>query len=283
MNYRHRFHAGNFSDVLKHMVLIALLESLLKKDRPVCFIDTHAGSGRYELGGEVAGGRVEAQGGVLKIMAAARPPELAARYLKIVRTTSEAEDGSIYPGSPLIAARLLRGTDRMMLIEQQSEAHAGLRALFARDRRAAVHRRDAYEALAALLPPVPPRGLALIDPPFEDPREFARLEHALPAAVNRWKQGVFCLWYPLKDRLAADHFERAASRLVQEALTIRMALGEVSASGPLRACGLLILRPPFGLERTLAPPLEWLLNQLTDNPARLLSIRELSAAVRTGD
>ncbi|MBV8497392.1 MAG: 23S rRNA (adenine(2030)-N(6))-methyltransferase RlmJ, partial [Gammaproteobacteria bacterium] len=51
MKYRHRFHAGNFADVHKHITLLALLRALKRKDKGFLYLDTHAGRGSYDLSG----------------------------------------------------------------------------------------------------------------------------------------------------------------------------------------------------------------------------------------
>ncbi len=186
MNYRHAYHAGNFGDVLKHLVLIALLEKLTQKDKPLFFLDTHAGRGLYDLEGTLARRAGEADAGIQRLAAVADLPPLAQRYLELVRgcDPANAEKLRYYPGSPLIAAMLLRDDDRAALCEIQPREAAGLREVFGRDRRIAVHERDGYEALRGLLPPRQGRGLVLIDPPYESQeRELDDVAEALGLAV----------------------------------------------------------------------------------------------------
>ena len=163
MKYRHAFHAGNFADVTKHAVLVAALLRLTEKERPLFLLDTHAGSGRYELA--PAGG--EAQSGIARVTAArleGAHPSLA-RYLALVRGLNREGPIRIYPGSPMIEATLMRAGDRAAFCELQPAEAEALRRLFHGDSRIGVHCRDGYEALNALLPPPEKRGLALIDPP----------------------------------------------------------------------------------------------------------------------
>ncbi|HRG16285.1 MAG TPA: 23S rRNA (adenine(2030)-N(6))-methyltransferase RlmJ, partial [Pseudomonadota bacterium] len=198
MNYRHVYHAGNFADVLKHVVLIALIEALKTKQTPFAVLDTHAGAGRYSLASEEALKTGEFRDGVMRLLAAERLPTLVHAYLNLVRSQNGSQS---YPGSPLIAAQLLRDSDRLMVCELQNAEIASLRQLFARDARVAVHQRDGYQAMSALLPPPEKRGLVLIDPPFEaQEQEFRVIEEALAAAHKRFANGVYAVWYPIKLR-----------------------------------------------------------------------------------
>ncbi len=197
MKYRHAFHAGNFADVMKHAALVAALSRLTEKDRPLFLLDTHAGRGRYEL----ADAGAEAERGIARVAAAGietTHPALA-RYLAIVRGMNQ--DGRIraYPGSPLIEAALMRAGDRAAFCELLAGEADALRGEFRGDARFGVHCRDGFEALAALLPPPEKRGLALIDPPYEEQeRDIDRVADALLAAAARWPQGVLMAWYPIK-------------------------------------------------------------------------------------
>ncbi len=197
MNYRHAFHAGNFADVMKHAALVAALERLTEKDRPLFLLDTHAGRGRYDLA--ATGG--EAAGGIARVLAAGLDdthPALA-RYLAIVRGMNEGDRLGSYPGSPMIEAAFMRAGDRAAFCELLTGEADALRRLFRGDARVGVHCRDGFEALAALLPPPEKRGLALIDPPYEEQeRDLERVAEALVAAAARWPQGALMAWYPIK-------------------------------------------------------------------------------------
>ena len=179
MNYRHSFHAGNFADVFKHAILIALLESLKAKQTPFCYFETHAGSGRYDLRSEEARKTREYESGVMRLLGATRLPAALHIYLNLVRALNPAggaKDLAAYPGSPLIAASLMREQDRAILCEMQSDEAKTLKSLFAGDARISVHHRDGYAALAALVPPKEKRGVVLIDPPFEAQEDEFRID-----------------------------------------------------------------------------------------------------------
>jgi 23S rRNA (adenine2030-N6)-methyltransferase len=251
MNYRHGYHAGNFADVIKHIALIAILTHLKKKDAPFAVIDTHGGRGLYDLAGAEARKTGEAANGIrrLRDLAGPLPPALGA-YLDLVG------QGTSYPGSPLIAARLLRPIDRLVAIEKQPEEAAALRTVLAPWRKAVVEEADGYARLPKLLPPPERRGLILIDPPFEAVDEFAQLAAALRAAWRRFVTGIYLIWYPIKAKGAAEAFVgEALTTGVGAALTIEIAVAALSAPDgreKLSRTGLLVLNPPYGFAEEMA-------------------------------
>ncbi|MCE3001176.1 MAG: 23S rRNA (adenine(2030)-N(6))-methyltransferase RlmJ [Xanthomonadaceae bacterium] len=258
MNYRHAFHAGNFADVLKHAVLVALLRALTRKDAPLAYVDTHAGAGSYDLGGPEAARTLEHAAGIGRLLATPGLPDLLRDYLTLVR--GDAADGAAlreYPGSPLIAARLLRATDRLLLCELQDAECAALRLAFAGDPRVAVQQRDGYAALAALLPPRERRGLVLVDPPFEaQDAEFRAIEAALAAAFRRFAQGVYAIWYPIKLRRHVAPFHRWLRGCgMPKVLVAEVLLRPDDAAQTLNGCGVAIVNTPWQVDQVLAPAL----------------------------
>src|SRR5581483_8873550 len=177
MNYRHGYHAGNFADVVKHLAEVAILTHLARKETPFAVIDSHAGRGRYDLGSEQALKTGEAASGVGALTDLSGWPVLD-RYLGLV----EEEGGQIYPGSPLIAAKMLRPQDRLVAIEKHPEEAEALKKTLAPWRKARVEQDDGYARLPALLPPPERRGLVLIDPPFEAVDEFEMLGRTVRSA-----------------------------------------------------------------------------------------------------
>ncbi|HUO96716.1 MAG TPA: 23S rRNA (adenine(2030)-N(6))-methyltransferase RlmJ [Steroidobacteraceae bacterium] len=264
MNYRHAYHAGNFADVVKHVVLVAILEHLARKDTPFFFLDTHSGRGQYPLAAPETQRAGEYRDGIARLIDATGAPPAAARYLALVRELG-VEDGHLcsYPGSPRIALSVMRGVDRAALCELEPREADALRGLLRRDPRAQVHERDGYEGLAALLPPREKRGLVLIDPPYEAADEFERLERALLAALARWAAGTYVVWYPIKAGGADGRFlARLAASGVRRQLVAELCIERDDSPAGLNGAGLLIVNPPWQLDARLGAALPWLHQRL---------------------
>lgn len=262
MNYRHAFHAGNHADVLKHLVLLALLEALKRKDTPFFVLDTHAGRGQYLLQGEEAGKTGEALGGIFKLLVLHGLPAIVQRYLKRVQADNPVGALVNYPGSPLLVAQALREHDRLAACELQPDEARALAALFKNDARVAVHARDGYGAIKALLPPKAAngknmRGLVLIDPPYEaQEAELVAVLAALKEGLARWPTGTFALWYPIKQRRTLNPFFRKAAHLpCKSALFVELLVRPDDSPLRLNGSGMLIINPPYQLDAELAPAL----------------------------
>ena len=234
MNYRHGYHAGNFADVVKHVALVAILLHLRKKDTGFSVVDSHAGRGSYDLAGEQAARTGEAQAGVARLNdLSGEMPEALASYLSLVR------ESVAYPGSPLIAAKLLRPQDRLTAIEKHPEEFAALKEVLAPYRNAVAEPADGYARALKLLPPPSRRGLVLIDPPFESPDEFSHLAQAVREATRKFATGIYLIWYPIKsDAEAAEEHDALVVSAISPAV-LRLLdkpahpLGETS--GPVRS------------------------------------------------
>lgn len=256
MNYRHAYHAGNFADVLKHSVLVGLIEALKLKQTPFCYVDTHAGRGRYDLHGEEALKTREFADGVLRLLDASRLPAALHVYLNLVRALNANRSGhdiAVYPGSPLLASLLMREDDRAQLCELQPDEAAHLRNVFRGDGRIAVHERDGYESLKSLLPPKEKRGLVLIDPPFEaQDGEFRLIEAALKQAQTRWPSGVYAIWYPIKLRQQLAGFYRwLKGSGFSKVLAAELLVHPDNSALRLNGSGMVILNTPWKFERQL--------------------------------
>jgi len=254
VKYRHACHAGNFADVVKHVVLVAALMRLAEKERPLFLLETHAGRGRYDLTAKA--GAAEAAAGILRLAAAEPPAPSAAiaRYLAIVRQFNRSgAPPACYPGSPLIAAALLRPQDRAAFCEIVATEAELLRGEFRRDARVGVHCRDGFEALKALLPPREKRGLVLIDPPYEETgADFARVAAALAQASARWPQGTFIAWYPIKQGVVAARFHRQLAQAgVERLLAAELCIHPDDSRAGLNGSGLVIVNPPYRLDQDL--------------------------------
>lgn len=262
MNYRHAFHAGNHADVLKHVVLLALCDALGAKPAPCFALDTHAGRGLYALDAEAARRTAEAEGGVARLAAAASGHPSVARYLAAVAACRAVHGDAAYPGSPWLLAHALREQDRIACCELQPDEAAALRINLGHDPRAVVHMRDGYAAMRALLPPRHgesrlARGLVLVDPPYEAQlAEFDQALAALREALQRWPQGTYALWYPVKLRRSLGQFLRSAAALPAKSAWIAELLVR-PADSPLRmnGSGMLVLNAPWRLDEQVASAL----------------------------
>lgn len=268
MNYRHAYHAGNFADVLKHMVLVALIDSLKQKASPFCYIDTHAGSGRYDLRGTEARKTAEADEGFGVLKTATGLPPLLWKYLEIVRACNEGDDSlRFYPGSPWIAAHLMRETDSAQLVDLRNDESGALRQLFHHDKRMHVHERDGYEAMKAFVPPKEKRGLVLIDPPFEaQEAEFRVIEKTLKAALEKWPTGMYAIWYPIKLRSHVQPFHRWLTKCgARRVLIAELLLRPDDSPLRLNGTGVAIVNAPWKLDEALRDSLR-LLPKLLGKP-----------------
>ena len=256
MNYRHAYHAGNFADVLKHVLLMMLIEHLKKKSAPFFYLDTHAGRGLYDLSEAQAQRSGEYKSGIGRVLdapAAQLPAEVSA-YAQLVRQSAGKGHSAItaYPGSPLIVARLRRPHDRLVLMETLPKEAAALKAALGRGRLVSVLESDGYAALKAHLPPRENRGLVLIDPPYESDVEFDRVLAGLELAHERWPTGTYCIWYPLTDRAGPVRFHRGLERSgIRKVLGVQLNVLPADAQVGMAGAGLVIVNPPWMLDERL--------------------------------
>lgn len=266
MNYRHSFHAGNSADVVKHSLLIALVRALQQKPGALTLIDTHAGCGLYDLGGEQAQRTGEAAHGVLRAFADANP--LLDEYRAAVQAVNAGAAPHLYPGSPQFLAQLLRPQDLLILNEKHPEDANVLRGAM-RGTPAAVHERDAYELWLAMLPTRTPRGMVLVDPPYEQTDERARITATLAAAHRKWAHGVTVIWYPLKDRGTHQQWRNKLRNLgIPKFLSVEHWLYDADQPGIYNGAGLFIVNPPYAFTQALPPLLEALRTALAPDGHR---------------
>ena len=276
MNYRHAYHAGNFADVVKHAVFARLVEYLKRKDKPFRVFDLHGGLGLYDLGSDEAARTAEWQGGIAKVTAA-EPPQQVAALLSPYLSAVEAAGPGRYPGSPYLVRHLLRRQDRLAVYELHPEDIMPLRALFAGDHQVRVQHLDGWLAPAAHLPPKEARGAMLIDPPFEDGRDFDRMIDALVTSHRRWAGGTVALWYPVKRRAHTDEWLGTLRGLgVPDLLNLELTIREPRSPSMLNGCGLVIARPPYTLRDELEVMLGWLSRVLAVDKGAGVRIQSLS-------
>jgi 23S rRNA (adenine2030-N6)-methyltransferase len=280
VNYRHAFHAGNFADVVKHIVLSLLIGRLKEKEAAFRVIDTHAGTGFYDLTADEPSRTGEWREGIGRLYGRTLEPDLASLLKPYLDTVRAANGGGAlvrYPGSPWIARRLIRPQDRLTLTELHPDDARLLAAEFDRDRQVKVIHLDGWLALGAFVPPKERRGLVLVDPPFEQPDEFDRLLSGLAEAHRRWPTGIYALWYPVKDLPAIDRFRLGLSasgikRLLRAELTVRSR----SAAGTFNGTGLVVCNPPWQFGETLETVLGGLRPVLAAGPGAAVLMDPIS-------
>jgi 23S rRNA (adenine2030-N6)-methyltransferase len=285
-SYRHGFHAGNHADVLKHMVLIAVLKHLTSKPTALTVVDTHAGAGLYRLDSEYADTSGEAQDGILKLVAsplAAEPPPLVADYLALVASFNASGKMKIYPGSPFVTQALLRqeARDKLSLFElhpTDSKALAAHVEQLHAGRQVAQRREDGFEGLRALLPPPSRRGLVLIDPSYEIKSDYGRVAACIQESLKKFATGTYMVWYPVIPRPEAHDLPRRLKTLANQAgkpwLHTTLNIGQSPERAPthtpgereprpgLTASGVFLVNPPHTLKPALQQALPALLEVL---------------------
>ena len=274
MNYRHVYHAGNFADVIKHIILTRIVEYLKRKEQAFRVIDTHAGIGLYDLSSVEAQKTGEWIDGIGRLISAAKMHEipeeienLLAPYLDAV-SAQNTKSGQLvyYPGSPVITRPLLRKQDRLTALELHPVDARKLASYFEGDYQARITHLDGWLALGAYLPPKEKRGLVLIDPPFEIPGEFNRLIEGLEKAYKRFSGGTYSLWYPIKDIKAVKHFHQAAFDTgIEKILDVQLSVRADTEEARFNGTGMMIINPPYTLESELKILLPWLRDLLKDD------------------
>jgi 23S rRNA (adenine2030-N6)-methyltransferase len=281
MNYRHIYHAGNFADVFKHAVLARIIAYLKRKDAAFRVIDTHAGIGLYDLGSEEAQKTGEWRSGIGGLFDAAltgAPAEWLHDYLSVVRALNPEDDLRLYPGSPLLTRHLLRRQDRLTAVELHPEDAQNLKELFAGDHQVRVIELDGWLALGAQLPPKEKRGLVLVDPPFEEGGEFARMVDGLKKAHRRWPGGIYAFWYPIKDRAAVERFGQSLREAgIPKILDVTLSIRSPSVEPRLDGCGMAVVNPPYVLHQELSEILPVLARLLGEDKGATWSLDRLTA------
>ncbi len=270
MNYRHSYHAGNFTEVFKHVILIGLVQHLLKKESSFCYLDTHSGTGCYDLLSEAAQKTQEFTLGIAKIYSEKNPPDFVKDYLQCVKKINPNSELQFYPGSPYFVKEMLRKQDRMILSELHPEDYQLLKNFFPHDKQVAVHHQDGYQSLKAFLPPKERRSLVLIDPSYESSDEFEKLLKWLPETIKRWETGIYAIWYPIKNRSATDRFLKSLKEKIKHPFMIaELSIFPEDTSLQLNGCGMAIINPPWQFDLKMQGVLSWLWHRLSiDNKGR---------------
>lgn len=259
LSYRHGFHAGNFADVLKHMVLARILAHLVSKPKPFCCIDTHAGAGVYALESRHAQKNREFDDGVGLLWERDDLPAVVASYLDVVRMLNG--DGLLrrYPGSPFFERLWLRAHDRLLLHELHPADFEALSEFAGDDGRIRVKRQDGFEACVALLPPAERRGLVVIDPSYELKTDYRLAVKTLARAYRRFATGVYALWYPVIERSRVHALEGALQASgIERAHLFELGVRPDGVGGGMTASGMIVVNGPWTLEAEMREALPWL-------------------------
>ncbi len=292
MNYQHHFHAGNHADVLKHLVLLQLIELMQQKPTGFLLLETHAGAGLYDLQASEARRSDEATGGIGRLLQATQAantvPDLIRFYLEQIGRFGSILHLSHYPGSPLLAVCVLRPQDRYIGVElvpkvarelSRNLAERPIQAQCIHDRRVIARDGEGLAALKADLPPLERRGLILIDPPYEQAQERDDITAALQAGLQRFETGVYALWYPIKQRPYLDRWlNRIAKSTPRPVLTIENSIFPDESGNRLTGSGLLIINPPWQFDTLMQPVLEFVNDALKQDTAAPSAIRWLNPA-----
>ena len=244
LSYQHSYHAGNLADVHKHALLAWILAYMAAKDKPISYIETHSGRGLYSLDAPEARKTGEAAAGILRAGAAFGPDHPYGQVLAEVR----AQHGEMaYPGSPLIAASLLRPQDSLTLAELHPQEYSALRMVIA-GAGVSIQRRDGFEMAQAICPPKPRRGVLMVDPSYEVKSDYNTLPDFVTSIRRKWNVGVILLWYPvLSAGLHRDMIARI-SRDHPDAVILETAFPPIREGHRMTGSGLVVVNPPWGLE-----------------------------------
>ncbi len=248
LSYRHSYHAGNHADVVKHLVQVAILDYLLQKDKPLCYHDSHAGAGLYSLGSTQAQKTAEYQQGIGRLWQHQAKSASLARYLELVQSLNPDGELAFYPGSPKIAALMLRPQDSIQATELHPSDYPILQSQFARRRYSRIENSDAWAGFKAMLPPLTKRGLVLIDPPYELKTEYHDVVAGLTEAYRRFPQATYAIWYPVIERPAVEAFIQAiVATGIKNQLRIEFCPQSDKAGFGMSGSGMLVINPPYTL------------------------------------
>lgn len=280
LSYRHAFHAGNHADVLKHLVLTCLLDAFTAKEKPFTWIDSHAGAGMYRLDSTEARTTCEADQGIRLLVNDPDVPDAAKPYIQLCRSQIA---GGLYPGSPAIVRHFLRRRDQLILCELHTAEIENLRRNLGGDSRIHIHHRDGFDALTALTPPEPRRGLAFMDPSYELPQDYQRTADACRILRRRWPAATIVLWFPVVGRRARE-LERLRTELYSLSAEVSVLEAVLNVSKPdpetgslwgMTGSGLFIIQPPWKLHEDLSVLLPWLSSRLSAaSPDRMWELAE---------
>lgn len=276
LSYRHGFHAGNFADVLKHTVLVHMLEYMIQKDKPLRIIDTHAGAGVYKLNGPQAQKNREFDNGIGQLWTSEQAPAAISRFVELVRKVNDGKQLQLYPGSPLIMQTLMRSMDRLYLHELHPADFQFLRDCMRDDKRIKVEHDDGFAGLQALLPPPDRRALVLLDPSYEVKNDYQHLIKQLVQAHKRFATGTYAIWYPVVLRQRIDEMELALKKSgIKNIQLMEFGLQADNPEHGMTSSGMIVINPPWTLWGAMEEALPWLVDTLSENNGGFYRLEQL--------
>ncbi|KTD23413.1 protein involved in catabolism of external DNA [Legionella lansingensis] len=259
LSYQHGYHAGNFADVVKHLTLSRILNYMIQKEKPLFYLETHAGRGIYDLqDSQAVKTREYLQGIHLLWQEKNKLSTLFSPYLQCISDINPTGSLRFYPGSPALAIALLRPQDRIYCCELHPREFEHLQTLAHPRKRVFYEHHDGLFNLNALLPPPERRAIIFLDPSYEIKQEYKEIPKAIKAAYQKFSTGVFCLWYPLVDKKLHEQLLRGMENIgAPNTLRIEFSLNPMINQG-MTGCGLWIINPPYALTNEM----KTILNQL---------------------
>lgn len=267
MNYRHAFHAGNFADLHKHAILLAMLSALQDESRALSVIDTHAGAGAYDLSGEMARRSGEAQAGVFRLRAANDAPPVFGPLLAAVLKINSGQAGDLYPGSPLLIARALRQGDRYAGCELRPDDGLLLAKTLAPYANAQALEADGF-ATASAQAGRGGRAFVLIDPPFERPDDYSRIAETTRAVLKRAPDAALAIWLPIKDLETFDAFIRAMETVTKDLLVAELRLRPLTDPMKMNGSAMVMIGAPASVEAAAVEAGDWIAARLGETGGR---------------
>ena len=261
MNYRHIYHAGNFADVIKHLVMIQVIKRIMHKETPFFVLDTHAGIGLYDLFSQQAQKTKEADSGIFSLIKADIKNQDLIDYIELIRSFNEGDNIKIYPGSPSIVSKIIRKRDRLLACELHPKDYITLsNNMNIKDKVIKIQNLNGYDALKSKLPPGERRGLVLIDPPFEAKDEFATLTENIKEALKKWPMGTYVIWLPIKKSLPTEKFYEDIKEIsAPKTLLIQCWVKDENEPDTLNGCAIIIINTPWKVDeaiKNMIPELE---------------------------
>ena len=266
LSYRHSFHAGNFADVLKHTVATSIINYMLKKDKPLCYLDTHSGCGAYSLQSDEALKTNECDNGIVQLWGRTDLPAPVAAYLEQVVEFNAQSQLEFYPGSPSIALQMLRDRDRLFLFELHPNEFTNMRENFSGNRQIKMANSDGLKGLIANMPPKERRGFVLIDPSYEIKTEYHEVVDTLIKAYKRFATGTYALWYPVVNRHTIDTMEQELINSgIKNIQLFELGIGADSLEKGMTSSGMIVINPPWTLQKEMQDSLPFLAQALGQN------------------